>query len=70
MSAASFYETVLDPENRTLRRITLEDAEKIQEALALTMGENSQDRKDFIGENFIVAIESGLVEGFEHGVED
>ena len=69
MDPESFYTTVLDPENRTLRRITLDDVEKAEYALDLTMGENSQERRDFMGENFQVAIDSGLVEGFEEGNE-
>lgn len=69
MEADSFFDTVLDPEKRTLRRVTIEDVAKAQEALHLTMGENSQDRRDFIGENFQVAIDSGLVSGFEEGID-
>lgn len=68
-SPESFSETVLDPETRTLRRITLEDAQAAEDALLLTMGDNSQDRRDFIGNNFQTAIDSGLVEGFEAGNE-
>lgn len=64
-SPESFSETVLDPATRTLRRITLEDAEKAEDALMLTMGTNSQERKDFMEENFQVAIDTGLVQGFE-----
>lgn len=69
MSAQSFHDTVLDPENRTLRRITIEDAEKAEHALQLTMGDNSQERKDFMSDNFQVAIDSGLVDGYEEGTE-
>lgn len=69
MSAKSFHDTVLDPEKRTLRRITIQDAEKAEEILHLTMGENSQERKDFMSDNFQVAIDSGLVEGYEEGSE-
>lgn len=69
MSPEAFSESVLDPETRFLRRITLEDLERADTALSLTMGDNSQDRKDFIGDNFQVAIDSGLVEGFESGNE-
>lgn len=67
MSAQSFHDTVLDPENRTLKRITIEDAEKAEHALLLTMGDNSQERKDFMSDNFQVAIDSGLVDGYEGG---
>jgi DNA gyrase subunit B len=65
MSPESFYETVLDPENRTLRKLIAEDADKNAAALELTMGDNSIERKEFMGDNFQVAIDSGLVEGFE-----
>lgn len=67
MDPKSFYDTVLDPENRTLRRISSEEPAKELAALELTMGDNSQERKDFMGDNFQVAIDSGLVEGFEGG---
>ena len=69
MSPESFSDTVLDPEKRTLRRLTIHDLEKAEAALLLTMGDNSQERKDFIGDNFQIAIDSGLVEGYEEGVE-
>lgn len=69
MEPQAFYDTALDPERRTLRQITLEDVESAEKALALTMGENSQDRKDFMSDNFQVAIDSGLVIGFEEGNE-
>ena len=67
MEAIDFSNTVLDPEKRTLRRITVEDAERAEAALELTMGDNSQERKDFMTDNFQVAIDSGFVEGFEGG---
>ena len=69
MTAEAFSETVLDPETRNLRRITIEDVEKAEAALLLTMGENSEERKDFMTDNFQTAIDSGLVEGFEEGIE-
>ena len=69
MEPQAFYDTVLDPEKRILRRITLEDVAAAEAALQLTMGDNSQERKDFMGDNFQVAIDSGLVEGFEEGNE-
>lgn len=69
MSAKAFSETVLDPETRSLRRITMEDVEAAEVALHLTMGENSEDRREFMTDNFQTAIDSGLVEGFEEGIE-
>jgi len=69
MTPEAFSETVLDPATRSLRRITLKDVQAAEEALVLTMGDNSQERKDFIGDNFQTAIDTGLVEGFESGNE-
>lgn len=69
MSPESFSDTVLDPEKRTLRRITIEDAQAAEAALMLTMGANSQERKDLMSDNFQVAIDTGLVEGFEGGID-
>lgn len=63
MEPDPFYDTVLDPERRTLRRITIEEAEKSEAALLLTMGDNTPERQEFIGEHFQVAVDSGLVEG-------
>lgn len=69
MTPQTFSDTVLNPETRTLRRITIGDIEKAEKALQLTMGDNSQERKDFMGDNFQVAIDSGFVEGFEGGTD-
>lgn len=69
MTPEAFSETVLNPETRALRRITLEDVGKAEHALELTMGDNSQERRDFMTDNFQTAIDSGLVEGFESGIE-
>lgn len=69
MDPEAFYDTVLDPEKRTLKRITIEDIEKTEGALKLTMGESSQEKKDYIGDNFQVAIDSGLVDGYEEASE-
>lgn len=68
MSPESFSETVLDPETRSLRRINLEDTEKADDALGITMGKDAKIRKEFMNDNFQAAIDSGLVEGYEGGV--
>lgn len=69
MMPEAFSATVLDPQTRSLRQITLEDVQAAEDALMLTMGDSSQERKDFIGDNFQTAIDSGIVEGFESGAE-
>lgn len=65
MEPEVFSETVLNPKTRTLRRITLTDVEKAEQALDLTMGKSTQERKDFMEDNYHIAIETGLVDGFE-----
>jgi DNA gyrase subunit B len=58
-----FHDTVLDPTNRRIRRITLNDAEKALTALELAMGaDSSDDRKSWLGDNYQVALDSGLVD--------
>lgn len=61
MNPEAFFETVLDPTNRTLRRITLDDVEAAEEMLSLTMGKNSPEKKDLIGGNYHIAVESGFI---------
>lgn len=70
MTPEAFSETVLDPETRSLRRIVIEDTEKTDDALNITMGKKyADDRKQFMNDNFQVAIDSGLVEGYEGGLD-
>ncbi len=51
MDASELWETTLDPEKRTLLRVTMEDAALAEEIFSTLMGENVESRKDFIQKN-------------------
>ncbi len=48
MDAHELWETTMDPERRTLKRITLEDAQRADETFSILMGEKVEPRKEFI----------------------
>jgi DNA gyrase subunit B len=51
MDADQLAETTMDPRHRTLRRVTLGDAEQAEETFDLLMGNDVSPRKDFIIES-------------------
>ena len=51
MDAHELWETTMDPEKRTLRRITLDDAVAADETFTVLMGEKVEPRKEFIQRN-------------------
>ena len=51
MDPHELWETTMNPETRTLRRICLEDAIKADETFALLMGEKVEPRRDYIEQN-------------------
>ena len=51
MNPHELWETTMNPETRTLRRICLEDAIKADETFALLMGEKVEPRKEYIEQN-------------------
>ncbi len=51
MNKEELWETTMDPEKRTLRRITLDDAVQADQIFSLLMGEEVEPRKEWIERN-------------------
>lgn len=51
MSPEELWQTILDPEHRTLKQITIDDVKDAEEALAVCMGNDVGPRRQFIEEN-------------------
>ena len=56
MNKEELWETTMDPERRTLRRITLDDAARADEIFTILMGEQVEPRKEWIEHNAKYAI--------------
>jgi DNA gyrase subunit B len=51
MNAEELWETTMDPERRTLLQVGLEDAAVADEIFTILMGENVENRREFIQRN-------------------
>lgn len=50
MNGDQLWETTMNPENRKLIKVTIEDAEEANYWLSVLMGDNSEEKKEFIQE--------------------
>ena len=55
MDAEQLWETTMDPHNRILKRVTIEDAMEADSVFDMLMGEDVEPRREYIQENAVYA---------------
>ena len=51
MNASELWDTTMDPDNRLLLQVTLDDAAQADELFSVLMGEEVEPRREFIQRN-------------------
>ena len=56
MNASQLWDTTLNPENRTLKKVTIDNAAESDRVFSMLMGDEVPPRRDFIEANAKYAI--------------
>ena len=59
MDAEELYETTMNPESRSLIKVTIEDAALAEKRVSVLMGDKVEPRKEWIEENVDFTLEDG-----------
>jgi DNA gyrase subunit B len=51
MNAEQLWETTMNPANRTLKQVSMEDAYEVERIFSMLMGEQPELRREFIEQN-------------------
>ena len=60
MDADELYETTMNPETRSLIKVTIEDAALAEKRVSVLMGDKVEPRKEWIEENVDFTLEDGF----------
>lgn len=66
MNATQLWDTTMNPETRTLLRVTLEDARLAEKRVSALMGDKAELRRNWIEENVVFTLEDSFAKEVSH----